>query len=162
MIEKHMSIIVGDANGTDKAMQGYLAEREYKNVLVYFVGADCRNNIGSWVTSNVSVDPKLSGRDFYAQKDKQMAMLADLGLVLWDGKSAGSVHNVLELLKHGKKAVVYYGPDKHFYNVASLEDAKSLLRNGDPRNLKSIKNKFGIEKSLKELELGKQITLGLF
>ena len=35
MIEKGFTILVGDANGADKAVQRYLAERGYRNVIVH-------------------------------------------------------------------------------------------------------------------------------
>jgi hypothetical protein len=35
MIEKHFQILVGDANGADKAVQRYLADKSYPNVLVH-------------------------------------------------------------------------------------------------------------------------------
>ena len=112
MVENELSIIVGDANGADKAMQSYLAENSYSGVTVFCAGEHCRNNVGNWPAKNVVVDSKLSGREFYAQKDKEMARLADFGFVLWDGKSTGSIANILELLKLEKKVVVYFGPER--------------------------------------------------
>ena len=35
MIEKGFQILVGDADGADKAVQRYLADRSYPNVLVH-------------------------------------------------------------------------------------------------------------------------------
>lgn len=161
MIEKDLEIMVGDANGADKAMQSYLAERGYENVTVFFVGSVCRNNVGEWPTQNVEVDPKLSGRHFYSQKDKKMAEIADFGLVLWDGKSVGSIENVFEIIKNGKKAVVYYGPEKEFYNVANAEDINDLLRKCDLNTFTSLNKKLGFERYWREIEDKRQTTLGL-
>lgn len=159
MIENDLSIMVGDANGADKAMQSYLAEREYPNVTVYFVGSVFRNNVGNWLTENVSVDPKLSGRHFYSQKDKKMAQIADFGLVLWDGKSVGSIENVFELVKNGKKAVVYYGPEKSFFNVANSEDINKLLEKCDLEIFDSLNKKLCFDRYWHEIENKKQNTL---
>src|SRR5438105_3186812 len=46
MIEGGLLVLVGDANGADKAIQTYLHEREYRNVRVFCTGSDCRNNVG--------------------------------------------------------------------------------------------------------------------
>ena len=37
MIEKGFQILVGDANGADKAVQQYLADKSYPNVIVHFM-----------------------------------------------------------------------------------------------------------------------------
>lgn len=53
--EKAFRVVVGDANGADKALQGYLNERGYPDVTVYCSGSQCRNNMGAWRTENVEV-----------------------------------------------------------------------------------------------------------
>ena len=159
MVSKGISIIVGDANGADKAMQSYLAEIAYQDVTVFCAGDHCRNNVGKWPAKNIAPDTSLSGRDFYVQKDKEMALLADFGLVLWDGKSAGSVGNILELLKSGKKVVVYYTPEKQFHNVGTTEDLRALLNKCDPEDLDVIKKKLRLTSSLREIRDSKQATL---
>ena len=162
MVTSDLSIIVGDANGADKAMQGYLAENSYRNVTVFCAGEHCRNNVGNWPTQNVVVDSKLSGREFYAQKDKEMARLADFGFVLWDGKSSGSIANILELLKFEKKAVVYFGPEKQFCNVNRLEAINALLDKCDAKAFDVISKKLRLAKSLREMQDNKQATLTFF
>lgn len=95
--------MVGDAGGADKAVQKWLLEQAYSNVTVYCSGSVCRNNLGNWPTKSINVDRSLKGRDFYTQKDKAMAQVANYGLVLWDGKSQGSCNNLKELLQQNKK-----------------------------------------------------------
>lgn len=73
--------------------------------------------------------------------DKAMAKRADIGFVLWDGKSTGSVANALELLKADKKVVVYYAPEKQFYNLSSMDDIERLLRKCRPDVLSTISRK---------------------
>jgi len=127
IVEKGFRVIVGDANGADKAFQTYLAGMDYTNVTVFCSGPECRKNIGQWNVKHVSVDTNLKGRDFYTQKDKAMAGEADYGLVLWDGESPGSISNVIEMLKRSKRVVVYLSPEKQFYAVSHLDDANKLL-----------------------------------
>jgi len=35
IVAQNFQILIGDANGADKAMQKYLAEKVYKNVIVF-------------------------------------------------------------------------------------------------------------------------------
>ncbi len=127
IVEKEFHVIVGDANGADKAFQTYLAGMDYANVTVFCSGAECRNNMGEWNVKHVPVDAKLKGRDFYTQKDKAMAGEADYGLVLWNGESSGSISNVFEMLKRNKRAVIFLSSEKQFYAVSHLDDANKLL-----------------------------------
>jgi hypothetical protein len=53
MIEKDFQILVGDANGADKAIQRYLADRSYPNVLMHCMKDHCRNNVGNWPTREI-------------------------------------------------------------------------------------------------------------
>jgi len=100
-------VIVGDANGVDKAVQKYLLETLYENVLIFCSGEKPRNNIGNWPVRHVEVPDDTTGFQFYATKDREMAREADFGLMIWDGKSAGTILNVLRLIAAGKKAVLH-------------------------------------------------------
>ena len=46
IIAKQLTVLVGDANGADKAVQRHLAERHYEHVFVYCTEV-CRNNLGN-------------------------------------------------------------------------------------------------------------------
>ncbi len=125
-------MLLGDANGADKAMQKYLADKSYRNVLVFCVGGVCRNNIGDWETRNV--DPNRSKRDFdyYSTKDVLMGEEADYGFMLWDGKSKGTLNNIVNLCERNKKVLVYFSPAKSFYTVESERDVSKLLEHCEP------------------------------
>lgn len=161
IVDQGFHVVVGDANGADKAMQSYLADKGYANVAVYCAGRTCRNNVGSWSTEKIDVDPKLKGRAFYTQKDKAMAAQADFGLVLWDGKSEGSINNVLELLRNGKKAVVYFSPRKEFMNVKTPSDADALLRLCEPTASRSLQGSNNIRRQMESLSIADQQSLNL-
>ena len=49
IVKQNFTVLVGDANGADKAVQRYLAEREYQHVVIYCMEV-CRNNVGNWPT----------------------------------------------------------------------------------------------------------------
>lgn len=161
MIDQGFRIVVGDANGADLALQKFLAEIRYPNVIVFCSGKTCRNNVGEWDIRAVSVDPHLKGRAFYEQKDKAMAAEADYGFVLWDGKSTGSISNVFELLKRGKKIVVYFVPEKQFVTVSFLDDVKELLNKCDPDTFHVISKKIRLPSALAHRQNATQVSLPL-
>jgi len=142
-------------------MQSYLADKGYSNVAVYCAGRTCRNNVGSWSIKKIEVDPKLKGRAFYTQKDKAMAAHADFGLILWDGKSEGSINNVFELLRNGKKAVVYFLPRKEFMNVKTPADADTLLRLCEPTTSSSLQGSNNIRQQMESLSIAAQQSMSL-
>ena len=161
MINQGFQIILGDANGADKALQKFLADVRYSNVVVFCSGQNCRNNIGGWKVRQVSVDSKLKGRDFHTQKDKKMATEADYGFVLWAGKSAGAINNVFELLKYDKQVVVYFSPEQEFHTISHLNDAKALLKKCDPSTVDSISKKIRLRKSIADVQNAAQGNLTL-
>lgn len=161
MIDQGFHIIIGDANGADKALQSYLAEAHYDNVKIFCAGSTCRNNIGEWKVKNIDVNPKVKGREFYAQKDKAMALEADFGFILWDGKSAGSVNNIVELLKAHKSVVVYFAPKKEFHTLKRLGDVHPLLKHCGEIHYRNIIKKTGLDRQLEDLGEPPQGSLNL-
>lgn len=135
MVDKGFQILVGDANGADKAVQQYLAEKSYRNVLVHCMENHCRNNVGAWPTFQVAAPKGARGFDYYSLKDRAMADAAEYGLMLWDGKSKGTINNVLNLSRDNKLVVVYLAPANSFQTVRSAEDLKALLTKGDPSSV---------------------------
>ena len=140
MIEKGFQILVGDANGADKAVQRYLADKSYPNVLVHCMRDHCRNNVGDWPTREVDAPRGAKGFDYYSLKDRAMAEAAEYGLMLWDGKSKGTINNVLTLSRQHKLVVVYVAPTKEFQTVRAFEDLKGLLAKGDPDSVEHLVN----------------------
>jgi hypothetical protein len=127
IIAKRLVVFVGDANGADKAIQKYLADGAYANVVVFCTAGDCRNNLGGWPVR--SVKPPHSVRDFafFTAKDAAMAAEAEFGLMLWDGKSSGTVVNIARMVAAGKPVVTYISPAKVFLTLKSRKDLEALL-----------------------------------
>ena len=161
VLARQFEVIVGDANGADKAVQKYLLDEHYTHVTVFCSGNTCRNNVGNWEVSKVEVAPNIKGRDFYTKKDKEMAKIADYGFVLWDGKGPGSYGNIMELLKRNKKALVYFSPEKSFLTISKLDDAKSLLSKCDAISRNEITRKINIGSFVREIEGMNQEALSL-
>ncbi len=85
MIERELDILIGDASGADKAVQTYLSERQYPNVMVFCTGGQCRNNVAGWPVTSVPAPHHIRDFKFFTAKDAAMAREADVGLMLWDG-----------------------------------------------------------------------------
>lgn len=145
MIEKGFQILVGDANGADKAVQRYLADRSYPNVLVHCMKNHCRNNIGNWPTQQVAAPQGARGFDYYSLKDRAMADAAEYGLMLWDGKSKGTINNVVNLSRHHKPVVVYIAPKKLFLTVKVFDDLERVLAEGDSDSVERVVSELHLE-----------------
>jgi len=105
IIEKEMTVLIGDANGVDLQVQKYLKEKNYSNVVVYYTGKEIRNNVGSWKTK--LIETKFTMRHlFYFEKDRAMVRDTDCGLMIWDGKSKGTLNNIKNMSAAKKKFFV--------------------------------------------------------
>lgn len=124
-------IILGDANGADKAVQKYLAENAYAEVTVFCSGTRCRNNLGKWPARHIEAPKSAKGFQFYAAKDRVMAQEADFGLMVWDGKSPGTALNVLRLLRAGRKAVLFNVPARRAATFKAVADWEAFLAQAD-------------------------------
>ena len=127
IVEKRLMVLVGDANGTDRAVQRYLHRKRYDLVEVFCAGGDCRNNVGGWQVRSVSANGKRKDFGFFATKDRAMATEASVGLMLWNGKSKGTLMNVLRLVAREKTAVVYIAPTREFVDLRTRADVGPLF-----------------------------------
>src|SRR5438309_1680447 len=99
ILKKGHTVLIGDANGADKAIQQFIADKKYRNVIVFCAGTICRNNLGNWEVRFVQSERTSKDFVFYAAKDLQMFKEADYGFMLWDGKSKGTLNNILNMLE---------------------------------------------------------------
>ncbi len=67
-----------------------------------------------------------------------MADTAAYELMLWDGKSKGTVNNVVNLSRDLKPVVVYVAPTKQFRTIKNFDDIKGLLAQGDSDSVERI------------------------
>jgi len=126
IIEKKIVVLLGDANGIDKTVQAFLSSNSYEDVIIYATKGKARNNIGDWLIKNVEVDEKLKGFNFYVAKDLKMVEDADYGFMVWNGKSKGTLNNIINLTKQNKKVLLYYTPHEKFYTISTLAMAEKL------------------------------------
>ena len=127
IIAKRLPVIIGDANGADKAVQRYLSDHAYARVEVFCSDPAPRNNVGAWPVRVVRPGRFRKDFDYYATKDRAMAAEATVGLMLWDGESHGTLMNVLRLNAAGKPTVVYVQPRKGFVDVRTSADLMAFL-----------------------------------
>lgn len=126
LIDRGLWFFVGDANGADRALQQRLADRGYERVIVYAIAGSLRNNVGHWKVYLVNPPKGAHGFELYSAKDKQMANDASYGLMLWDGKSRGTLENVRNLLAQRKPVAVYLRSARRFVSLKSREDLDKL------------------------------------
>ncbi|MEE8199550.1 MAG: hypothetical protein V3R29_00130 [Candidatus Acidoferrales bacterium] len=139
IIQKSFIVIVGDANGVDKAVQRYLNSRHFTNVVVFCMEGGCRNNIGAWPTRTISAaDPSRRDFAYYSTKDRAMVDEADYGLMLWDGQSRGTLTSIVQLVRQGKPVLVYIAPDKSFCTLRQSHDLAEMLGRFNPVALHEI------------------------
>jgi hypothetical protein len=148
MMSEGLQVLVGDANGADKAIQKFFADRQYSRVRVFFSGETPRNNLGSWQIQTVKVDRTKRDFKFHTVKDLAMCEAADYGFMVWDGESQGTVNNILNLLERGKKVVIYHSPDQEFLTFRAPADAEELLRRIAPDRAVELDKKVGLRRRI--------------
>jgi hypothetical protein len=141
IIGKNHQVIIGDANGADKAVQKHFSDASYANVAVFCSGDTPRNNLGQWITHRVDVQKGAKGFQFYAAKDRKMAQLADFGLMIWDGKSPGTALNVLRMIQDGKISVLFNVPNREVVCVKSVAQYRHILRQCGPSFVADLRNR---------------------
>lgn len=131
IMDKGFPVVIGDASGADKAVQIHFHRSRYRNVEVFCSNGVCRNNVGDWPTRNIPVTGQARGVQFFSAKDRAMAEEATIGFMVWDGKSVGTMLNVLRLVDLHKQSVVYVIPEKVFLTIKDTADWDIFLNGRD-------------------------------
>ena len=131
IMEQGFPVIIGDANGADKAVQTYLHGKGYSAVQVFCTEGICRNNVGHWPIRSIKAETHDRSAQFYSAKDRVMAQEATVGLMMWDGKSVGTLVNVFRLLALSKNVVIYVVPEKGFRELRSNTEWKAFINSCD-------------------------------
>ena len=148
IIAQGFHVLVGDANGADRAMQQYLADKSYPNVLVFCPSGACRNNVGNWQIRTVAVARDQKDFHYYAVRDKKMSEEADYGFMLWDGKSKGTLNNIVSLLERDKSVLVYLSPKKEFFTLKARHELDKLLAFCDRRTIEHLDRVLNLKERL--------------
>lgn len=148
LITNKHTVLVGDANGVDKAVQSFFAEEGYRNVIVYCMDGECRNNVGNWEIRSIDSGGRKKDFAYYAMKDAQASLDADYGFMIWDGESKGTLNNVLNLIHQGKPALVYRSPSREFIQIKSTDDVLALVASCSSEIVEYLNKKIRLEKRL--------------
>lgn len=127
IVAQDFEVVVGDADGADTSIQWHLFNHGTTKTTIFCSGERPRNNVGNWPVQNVETSHAKGSRAFFTAKDIRMAEVADIGLMIWDTKSTGTLSNVIELLARRKKSVVFVNKAKIFKNIATVEQLEELL-----------------------------------
>lgn len=157
LITNKHTVLIGDANGVDKAVQSFFAEEGYRDVVVYCMDGVCRNNVGNWQIKSIDSGGKKKDFAYYAMKDAQLSLDADYGFMIWDGESKGTLNNVLNLVHQGKSALVYRSPSREFIQVKTTDDVVSLVARCPTELVDYLNKKIKLEKRVASSQ---QVALG--
>ena len=158
IIQKNFLVVVGDAKGADRAFQEYFREKNYRNVEVFCTEGICRNNVGNWPTRDIPAETSKRDAQFYSCKDRAMAQEAEIGLMMWDGKSIGTLLNMYRLLALSKKVAVYNVLDKSFSEFQNQIEWETFLRSRDVALQKKVEQR----KKLEPSEYNSQTQMSFF
>jgi len=89
-----------------------------------------------------------------------MARKSDYGLMIWDCKSTGTLSNVIELLKEGKKSVVFVNKNKDFLNISDTSDLKRLTALMSDHARAKAEEKIGLSAKIANI-VHNQLPLGI-
>lgn len=64
---------------------------------------------------------------------------ASFGFMIWDGRSKGTLYNLVHLVEAGKKALLYVSPEKSFATLMSFGDVQSILAKCEPETIAALR-----------------------
>lgn len=146
VIANNHTVLVGDANGTDWAVQSFFAAESYRNVIVYCMEGEYRNNVGNWPVESVTSGGRRKDFAYFAIKDAKMSLEAEYGFMIWDGESKGTLNNVLSLIEQGKAVLVYRSRSKEFLHIRSAQELGQLVGNCPPGVVAYLNKRINLEK----------------
>ena len=103
IIQDGYTILVGDCYGVDLAVQNYLLQKGYTDVVVYCSGEQPRHHLVGTVHSCAKEAAGLKGRAFQYVKDEAMCRVCDEAYGFWDGRSLGTLENAKRVQVQCKK-----------------------------------------------------------
>lgn len=120
-------VLIGDADGVDLLVQEFYHKLKRKSVTVFACEGKARHNVGAWNVENVASLSTVKDFFYYSQKDIAMAKKADCGFMIWNGKSKGTLNNIINLARLNKRVTVYFTPTKEFVSIKNINELKALI-----------------------------------
>jgi hypothetical protein len=125
-IHQKSEFLVGDAPGSDKAFQAFLAKYDCQ-VTVFSSAPYVRNNEGNWPTQLLDSGLKTKSNAMHSIKDRAMGELCNSALMMWDSQSVGTLTNVLDVISQGKTAYLYNWSDSELIHITDQMELDNLL-----------------------------------
>ena len=125
-MKKQALFVVGDCKGADRLMQRCLADQGYEKVFVHVSGDEVRFNEGGWEVVNCLSSYPPHSYQFYKAKDYAMAEIAEEAIILWDGKSAGTRENIIDMRRLGKPVTVFLSDGEKCAEEFSGNEASTI------------------------------------
>ena len=129
MMKSSSSFLIGDAPGIDSIFQKFMVQTEYANVEIFSSAGYVRNNFGNWPEHQIETTLKSKSSASHAFKDREMCKLADLGIMIWDQESAGTLSNALDLLEQNKTCLIYDALEREFIRFDDKANLDRWLEN---------------------------------
>jgi hypothetical protein len=160
VVASSLDVVVGDADGADTSIQECLHDSGARNVTVYCSGDRPRNNVADWRVKNIYSEAAPGSRAFFTAKDIEMAHASDVGLMIWDCKSTGTLSNIIELLSDDKKSVVFVNKNKEFVTVSDVSSLTHLVTFMSDHARAKAEDKIGLTTKIAKISR-KQFTLAI-
>ncbi len=81
-----------------------------------------------------------------------MARDATYGYMIWNGKSNGTLNNVLNLLELNKKIILYLTTKKSFCNIKTITDLKTIINEFNKEDIDKIDKKIKLYERILKIE----------
>jgi hypothetical protein len=137
LAEENAEFLVGDAAGVDLAFQRLFSELGISAVTIYFSGPQPRNNVGRWMALRENTINAKSGHRMHTQKDFVMASLADSGVMVWDGESAGTIVNCVNLIETNKLCELWFAEIGRSISLRTQIELEELVQ-GKPQSAAAL------------------------
>lgn len=151
VVTRGLSVVVGDADGVDAAVQHALVADAASAVTVYCSGDTPRNNAGDWPVETIQSIATPGTRAWFTAKDLAMAEAADYGLMIWDSTSTGTLSNVLALVAQRKTCVVFVNKDKEFVTTSDADGIDQLVARMSDAARAKAETKMGLSRRIAAL-----------
>ena len=135
ILDRRLPILIGDARGADRLVQRHLSDRNVGGVTVYCSGEGPRNNLRDWPVRHIPSSGRKGTAAYHAPKDASMARDAFSGLVIWDGRSRGSLANIHRLAARRCFILIWLTPEERFITLRSDSDRSAFLEAHPCRHL---------------------------
>jgi hypothetical protein len=127
LIQDNHTFFIGDAPGIDTTFQQFMVEKGSVNVEIFSSAGYVRNNLGKWREHQIETTLKSKSNALHAFKDREMCKQADLGIMIWDQDSAGTLSNAIDLLSRDKTCFIYNAVDQEFVRFETSESLEEWL-----------------------------------